>query len=547
MDSRFKIPSYLSKSISRHQLFRFPSSPLHDIYFIARAAAMPPIYRFQCTKANTAFGFDPYTYTSGRWLRDDHYERSSRYIAFDFGALCDRVLQLCPDAISIDSCKKLEGGFNRVFVFTMNNSRQLVARLPFVLAGPARLVTSSEVATIRYLQLKTKIPIPQIIDWNDDAKSPENTIGSEYIIMEHASGVQLSQVWDDMTGDQRVRCISAIFQKMKGATDLRFPSYGSIYLQDGLVHPFARQPLNEDFCIGPHCGSRYWPLKTRQRLNYGPWDNLDSFCEGLIDAGLANLSGSARDLDRKPSYYGSIDQHTAVLNSALPVLKQMSSNSCIVQSASPLLFHPDLHKRNIFVSEEDPTIITGIIDWQGASIEPAFWYSDDLPDFATPTDSDEDLYYKAYKASSQYYTPALSMPKSMDENLFRPFHYSYRTWKDGAIALHHEMVETARNWKGLNFEGQCLYSIPTSDSLLEYERAYRLFVAAQNLRYDLSNLLNSASDGWVPTENWEVTQTAHKEIFDGMLQAVLSNQNPEDDEPVQDEETLRSIWPFDLP
>ncbi|OJJ98580.1 hypothetical protein ASPACDRAFT_53404 [Aspergillus aculeatus ATCC 16872] len=242
MDPRFKIPLYLSKSIS-------------------------------------PFGFDPYTYTSGRWLRDNYYERSSHYIAFDFGALCDRILQLCPDAISIDSCKKLKKGFNRVFVFTINNSKQLVAKLPFVLAGPAHLVTSSEVATIRYR---------------------ESSI--------------ITQIY------------------------------------------------------------------------------------------FTNRNASA-------------------------------------QSASLLLFHPDLYKCNIFVSEEDPTIITGIIDWQGASIKPAF-------------------------------------------------------------------------------------------CLLKYKRAYRLFVAAQNLRYDLLNLLNSASNGWVPTENWEVTQTVYKKIFDGMLQAVLSNQNPKDNKPV---------------
>ncbi|RAH78757.1 hypothetical protein BO86DRAFT_319887, partial [Aspergillus japonicus CBS 114.51] len=220
--------------------------------------------------------FDPYTYTSGRWLRDDELEYFSYYIAFDFGALRNRVLQLCPAASSIDNCKKLEGGergggdSNRVFVFTMNNSRQIVARLPFALTGLVRLTTSSEVATIRYLQLKTNVPIPTIIDWSDDVKSPDNPIGSEYIIMEHASGVPLHQIWDRMAGDQRVRCISAIFQKMKGATDLRFPSYGSIYFKDGPVQPSARQPLNEDFCIGPHCGSRYWPLNARQRLNYGP-------------------------------------------------------------------------------------------------------------------------------------------------------------------------------------------------------------------------------------------------------------------------------------
>jgi len=34
----------------------------------------------------------------------------------------------------------------------------------------------------------------------------------------------------------------------------------------------------------------------------------------------------------------------------------------------PALFHPDFHSSNILVSQEDPTIVTGIVDWEFASI-----------------------------------------------------------------------------------------------------------------------------------------------------------------------------------
>lgn len=73
-----------------------------------------------------------------------------------------------------------------------------------------------------------------------------------------------------------------------------------------------------------------------------------------------------------------------------------------------------------------------------------------------------------------------------------------------------------------------------------------LFEAAQNLRTDLCGLLNTASDGWIPPERWRETQLAHRELFDGMLQAVVSNPDVDDDEPVKDEMTLRAIWLFDL-
>lgn len=215
-----------------------------------------------------------------------------------------------------------------------------------------------------------------------------------------------------------------------------------------------------------------------------------------------------------------------------------------IQAAATL--HPDLHKRNIFVSETDSSKITGIIDWQWTSIEPAFWYADDVPDFAVTDDSDNNLCAKAFGACTRFLTPKLSGPRLMDDNLFRPFLYSYRTWKDGAVALRHEPIETTRKWNELGFVGQSPYPLPLSNGLVKHEREYKLFVAAQELKHDLWSVLNTATDGWVPIENWEATELAHREIFDSMLTAVLTDKDPRNEEPVKDEAVLRSIWPFDL-
>ena len=269
--------------------------------------------------------------------------------------------------------------------------------------------------------------------------------------------------------------------------------------------------------------------------------NLGDYCDGLIDAGLSRVPQVDDEFRKRPIYQGSPETHLALLESARAVLKQMAMNSRFCSSASPLLFHPDLHMRNIFVSEDDPSVITSIIDWQGTSVEPAFWYSDEVPDFATGSE----LCTKAFELSSQFLTPKLSGPRLMDEGLFRPFRCCYRTWKDGAVALRHELIETARLWEELGFEGRCPFALPTLDELANHAKEYKLFEAAQTLRTDLCSLLNTASDGWVPPENWKETQSTHKELFDGMLQAVVSNPNV-DDEPVKDELTLRAIWPFDI-
>ena len=97
-----------------------------------------------------SLAFDPHSYTTGRWLRNDKEQRQGRYISFDYDRLRKRVIELSPGAKAITRCEKSEGGFNRVFIFTCDNGKRIVARLPTRVAGPARLTTNSEVATIKY-------------------------------------------------------------------------------------------------------------------------------------------------------------------------------------------------------------------------------------------------------------------------------------------------------------------------------------------------------------------------------------------------------------
>ncbi|EEQ31948.1 conserved hypothetical protein [Microsporum canis CBS 113480] len=132
-------------------------------------------------------GPDPYSYTAGRWLNRDELQRTSRALNFDFPLLCEMAVKSCRGASKAIGYEKKEGGYNRVFIFTMDTGRRIVARVPTQVAGPPKLTTNSEVATVAYLRLKTALPIPNILLWSDD---PSNPVGIEYIIQEYAEGVQ---------------------------------------------------------------------------------------------------------------------------------------------------------------------------------------------------------------------------------------------------------------------------------------------------------------------------------------------------------------------
>lgn len=350
--------------------------------------------------------------------------------------------------------------------------------------------------------------------------------------MEYATGVQLHQRWPSMAGNQQVKCIEAIYQKMKEMADINFPAYGSLYFVDSALESASKRTLDERFCIGPHCGAAYWDSRVGEsryyhntKSNQGPCEfcaifaqtskisylqitpgpDFTAYCDGLIDTGLSRTPPSDSLPKGGHSYHGSVNEHHRLLEFGRAVIKKMSEDRRIQNTVAPMLQHPDLHKRNIFVSDDDPTIITSIIDWQSSATEPAFWYVDEIPDFARVVANNDqlepnsELCAKAFDACTQFLVPKLAGPRLMDEAMFRPFRYCHRTWKDGAVAFRHELIETARHWKDLGLPGSCPFPLPTPEELVVHRKEYQSFEAAHNLRNDLSNLLNTATDGWVPS------------------------------------------------
>ena len=123
--------------------------------------------------------------------------------------------------------------------------------------------------------------------------------------------------------------------------------------------------------------------------------------------------------------------------------------------------------------------------------------------------------------------PRLSAAR-LDDNLLRPFRYCHRTWKDGAVAVRQELVEILSRWKELDLPNSCPYPLATSHDSVVYRRGSEEFVTARKLKQRLICLLNTTPDGWVPTQLWEATKSAHKEAFDELVQAVRTSEISDD-------------------
>jgi hypothetical protein len=79
--------------------------------------------------------------------------------------LCAEVLNDSPGAKSITAVEKNDGNNARVLIFSLDDGRkvEVVAKLPTSVAGPKRLATNSEVATMEYSKFHTCLELKVIL------------------------------------------------------------------------------------------------------------------------------------------------------------------------------------------------------------------------------------------------------------------------------------------------------------------------------------------------------------------------------------------------
>jgi hypothetical protein len=88
---------------------------------------------------------------------------------------------------------------------------------------------------------------------------------------------------------------------------------------------------------------------------------LQSYCTGLIDAGFSRIPQYNGPVYELP-YRGSVQEHLRLLSISERVIEELVKSPSIQGVSAPTLLHPDIHRRNIYVSEEDPSCVTAIID-----------------------------------------------------------------------------------------------------------------------------------------------------------------------------------------
>lgn len=287
--------------------------------------------------------------------------------------------------------------------------------------------------------------------------------------------------------------------------------------------------------------------------------DLDDFCDGLVDTGISRVPVKD-DGRRRPSYHGSIEDHVRMIMRTRLVLRAIAADPRVQETSTPTLFHDYVSKGDIFVSEDDPSVITGVIDWQFTSIEPAFWYTSSMPDWAkelfAPSSSKENkqqeqktaqLCKESWEVCTKHFLPSIAKPQSMDANLFRPFFLCHNTWKDGAVFLRHDLIESAKDWSHhLGFGGSSPYPLPTTKEKEKHKKEYEYFKDTRSLRDEMASLFKATDDGWVFPEVYDLAMDMQKDLYRSLVETTLDPKNYDPNEPLKDEEDIRAVWPYDV-
>lgn len=267
-------------------------------------------------------------------------------------------------------------------------------------------------------------------------------------------------------------------------------------------------------------------------------------------------------LGARGPHFGSPDSHLQLLEIAIKVIPILAGTPLLQRYSRPTLWHTDLHMGNIFVSEEVPTKIVGVIDWQFASILPGLTQAR-WPEFLAPPedyetgaiepklpsdfekmDPDEQAYAisqrdqalqaKCYEvALSRCHRDSYLALTGIHDTLRRLFILCERTYKDGVVPLRDCLIELSSNWERIGLTGSPPMTL-SKEELTTHEFQLAEFQDWVTLRKYTQEILLSDDDGWVPPElDFDKVQAQEKELFELYLQ----RQSPD-----TSAEEARELW-----
>ncbi|KAH8078409.1 kinase-like domain-containing protein [Cristinia sonorae] len=511
-------------------------------------------------QSNTLADSALYTHTSGRWLCNEKTHMALREVRFNVAAL-KRAVARSVHANSIISMVKIGENFNRAFLCTCDNGREVIARLPTQLSGPPYFTTASEVATMDFLR-RLGIPVPRVLAWN--SRADDSAVGAEYIIMEKAEGRILQTI--PQSHERRRELTLALSKVLRPLSQLQFKYHGSIYYKGDLPQSLVTQadfllepPTGVDispFVMGPSAGREWWEAeRATLDIHRGPWPSAHKYFSNAATREQLWIMNHA-----KPSLYddylcvlplqGKYDEHVEMLNIYKEVLNFILLLGMSPHHTTGRIWHPDLHDSNIFVdnSQDGSVKITSIIDWQGACASPAFVQLAVPEIFSFPAatlETGESGRREDRTLHSDF--ERLTFPEMLDIP-WRALRaeicdWAGTTWKTGLLPLKNSLMTLQKQWPKIAPDYRCPITF-TEEECMKIENALATYWDRRRLYLSLNEELGLDEYGYVDFKGDELRgQKEFRRIQKVLEEKRLEHMSRRADH--VDGDVIRALqWPF---
>ncbi|KAG6260015.1 hypothetical protein E4U49_005367 [Claviceps purpurea] len=327
-----------------------------------------------------------FNFTRGRFVRDEEHELAQRRREFNVGELARRAARVVQADRCLSIKKYPDGMYNRTLLLSMDNGKEIVAKIPNPNAGQPHFTTASEVATMKFAREVLNTPLPEVYDWC--SRTQETPVGAEFILMEKLDGAELEEVWPEMTIQDRYEVVQAVASYQKSWASVSFEQFGSLYFAEdfegenipALVYTDGEGRRVEDprFVVGPSTSREMFDAGRGDiEFDRGPWNSLEEYHAAIGRREIAcvqhisHLPPSPVSLHGPGLYQPTREKKVAALECYLKLLKYLLPADRSLRTSH--LWHSDLHAGNVLVDPGNRTRIMGLIDWQSTELSPLYF------------------------------------------------------------------------------------------------------------------------------------------------------------------------------
>lgn len=79
---------------------------------------------------------------------------------FDVDQLCAVAASTGGQHSPVQAIEKMEGGFSKALLLRREDGSEIIAKIPFSIAGPPKYTTASEVAVLQYRKIAKSMKMP---------------------------------------------------------------------------------------------------------------------------------------------------------------------------------------------------------------------------------------------------------------------------------------------------------------------------------------------------------------------------------------------------